>query len=135
MQHNKIESNNDEHSKNDITCDSALYKISKNLNVEFITPRSISNNSERSDSSNNITEAINVNEAVDLNELEENVPNNRHAVLNDDVYLSVRSNNSSEETIQIRIKSIFELWNFFISYLNTELLRVFQSSSRDVMGE
>ncbi|CAG8817256.1 2070_t:CDS:2, partial [Racocetra persica] len=61
--------------------------------------------------------------AVDLNELDENVSNNRHAVLNEDKNLSTRSNNGSEKTIQIRIKSIFELWNFFISYLNTGLLQ------------
>ncbi|CAG8785709.1 24051_t:CDS:2, partial [Racocetra persica] len=58
---NKIESNNDANSKNDITRDSALDEISKNLNVEFITTQSISNYSERSNSFNNTIEIINVN--------------------------------------------------------------------------
>ncbi|CAG8648567.1 15651_t:CDS:2, partial [Racocetra fulgida] len=51
------------------------------------------------------------------------------------MHLSTRSNNSSEEMIQIPIKTIDESWNFFITYfLNTGLLWVFQPHTRDLTG-
>ncbi|CAG8812215.1 14030_t:CDS:1, partial [Racocetra fulgida] len=54
------------------------------------------------------------------------------------MHLSTRSNNSSEEMIQIpikTIKTIDESWNFFITYfLNTGLLWVLQPHTRDLVG-
>ncbi|KAF0408014.1 kinase-like protein [Gigaspora margarita] len=64
--------------------------------------------------------------AMNLNEFGEIDTNNNIAVI---------MNNDSEETIQIQIETIADLWNFFIKYfLKPGLLRVFQSRSRDVMG-
>lgn len=74
--------------------------------------------------------------AVDLNELDEIVSNNNLPVLNRSMLFYITSNNISEETIQIQIETIVELWNFFIKYfLKPGLLRVFQPRSRDVLSE
>ncbi|CAG8835015.1 31557_t:CDS:2, partial [Racocetra persica] len=54
---------------------------------------------------------------------------------NEGIHLSTRSSNSSEEMIQIPIKTIDESWNFFITYfLNTGLLWVLQPHTRDLVG-
>ncbi|CAG8594101.1 11510_t:CDS:2 [Dentiscutata erythropus] len=141
-----------------------LENLSENTTVEFIkncinknnqqTVQPILNYLERLDSSNIITENINMekhhegnqdgsennthskNDTVDeLNELDETTSNNNLAALNEAMNLFTRSCNSSEEVIQIPIKTINELWSFFVIYfLNTGLLWVFQPRSRDLEG-
>ncbi|KAF0408012.1 hypothetical protein F8M41_008654 [Gigaspora margarita] len=65
--------------------------------------------------------------AMNLNEFGEIDTNNNIAVI---------MNNDSEETIRIQIKTIVDLWNFFVKYfLKPGLLRVFQSRSRDAMAK